>query len=63
MVEIVEGELTGGPVWEAAANVKAVGAGTFWLSPVVSALLGSAAPSRDDPFAVTNVTQVATHAP
>lgn len=39
VVEVVEGELTGLAVWEAASKVRTVDAGTVWVSPVVHALI------------------------
>ncbi len=42
VVEVLEGELTGPPVWEAAQRVKLVESGTVWVAPVVHALTGRA---------------------
>ena len=42
VVEVIEGELSGPPVWDAAAGVKGGGPGHISVAPVVHALIGAA---------------------
>jgi class 3 adenylate cyclase len=45
VVEVIEGELTGRPLFEAFTNVKRASQGEVWLSPLVRDLVGEPSPN------------------